>query len=119
MKVGELREPSESFWVHKCEVVVRKVQIKQAFHASKGAAFNFTDFAKLQVKGNDLAGSREAVGRKVVEVVAAKVEQLRLGRETLRDFGVTPTLACGMLGLSLERGKSQQNRKNRRGQQGE
>lgn len=65
------------------------------------------DFAELQVKRNNLAGAWEAVGRKVVEVVAADVKQLRLGREASRDFGVTPTLAGGMLGLNLGRVKTE------------
>ncbi|KAG7239412.1 hypothetical protein INR49_028882 [Caranx melampygus] len=56
---------------------------------------------KLQVKGNNLTGAREAVGRKVVEVVAAEVQQLRLGGKTTWDFGVTLTLTCGMLGFNL------------------
>lgn len=63
------------------------------------------DFAELQVKGNNLAAAWEAVGRKVVEVVAAEVKQLRLGGEPSWDFGVTPTLTCGMLGFNLGRVK--------------
>lgn len=36
-----------------------------------------------------------------MEVVAADVKQLRLGGEASRDFGVTPSLTCGMLGFNL------------------
>lgn len=57
---------------------------------------------------NNLAGAWEAVGGKVVEVVTADVKQLRLGREASRDFGVTPTLTCGVLGLNLGRVKTEQ-----------
>lgn len=53
------------------------------------------------MKGNNLAGAGEAAGREVVEVVAAEVEQLRLGGEASWDFGVTPALTCGMLGVNL------------------
>lgn len=67
------------------------------------------DFAGLQVKGNDLAGAREAVGRKVMEVIAAEVEQLCLGGETSWDFGVTLTLTCGVLGFNLGRVESEWN----------
>lgn len=48
------------------------------------------------MKRNNLAGAWEAVGGKVVEVVAADVKQLRIGREASRDFGVTPTLTGGV-----------------------
>lgn len=65
------------------------------------------DFAELQVKRNNLAGAWEAVGREVVEVVTAKVEQLRLGGEASRDFGVTLSLTCGVLGFNLGRVISQ------------
>lgn len=68
------------------------------------------DFAELEVKRNYLAGAWEAVGRKVVEVVAADVKQLRLGGEASRDFGVTPTLTCGMLGFNLRRAETERNK---------
>lgn len=55
-----------------------------------------------------MVGAWEAVGGKVVEVVAADIKQLRLGREASRDFGVTPTLTRGMLGLNLRRVKTEQ-----------
>lgn len=61
------------------------------------------------MKRNNLAGAWEAVGRKVVEVVAADVKQLRLGGEASRDFGVTPSLTCGMLGFNLGRVKTKRN----------
>lgn len=101
MKVGELRGSSKGPRVQRCEVIVRKIQIKQVFHASKGTSFDFMDFAELQVKRNNLSGAWEAVGRKVVEVVAAEVKQLRLGGKASWDFGVTLTLTCGMLGFNL------------------
>lgn len=103
MQVGELRSPSKGSRIQEIEVIVRKIQIEQVFHSPKGTAFNLVDFAELQVKRNDLAGAWEAVGREVVEVIAADVEQLRVRGEASRDFGVTPTLACGMLGFSLRR----------------
>lgn len=59
------------------------------------------DFTELKMKRKNLAGAREAVGREVVEVVAANVKQLRLGGEATRHFGMTLTLACGMLGFNL------------------
>lgn len=59
------------------------------------------DFAELQVKRNNLAGAWETVCRKVVEVVAAEVQQLSLSGEASWDFGVTLTLTCGMLGFNL------------------
>lgn len=61
------------------------------------------------MKRNNLAGAWEAVGRKVVEVVAADVKQLRLGGEASWDFGVTPSLTCGMLGFNLGRVKTKRN----------
>lgn len=103
MKVGELRGSGKRSRVQGCEVIVRKVQIKQVLQSPKGAGFDFPDFAELQVQRNDLARAREAVGGKVVEVVAAEVEQLRRGGETSRHFGVTPTLTCGVLGFDLGR----------------
>lgn len=104
MKVGELGGSGKGFRIQGCEVIVRKIQIKQVFHPPKGAAFNFVDFAELQVKRNYLAGTWEAVGREVVEVVAAEVKKLRLGGEASWDFGVTLTLTCGVLGFNLGRG---------------
>lgn len=65
------------------------------------------DFAEFQVKRYHLAAAWEAVGREVVEVVAAQVKQLRLGGEASWDFGVTSTLTCSMLGFNL--GGSNQN----------
>lgn len=67
----------------------------------KSTSFDLMDFAELQVKRNNLASAWEAVGRKVVEVVAAEVQQLCLGGEASWDFGVTLTLTCGMLGFNL------------------
>lgn len=109
MKVGELRGSSKGSGLQGREVIVRKIQIKQVFHSPKGTAFDFVYFAELQVKRDNLAGAWEAVGRKVVEVVAAEVKQLRLGGEASRDFGMTPTLTCGMLGFNLGRVKSEWN----------
>lgn len=106
MKVGELGGSCKDSRVQEREVIVREIQIKQVFHPSKGTSFNFMDFAELQVKGNNLAGAREAVGRKVVEVVAAEVQQLRLGGKTAWDFGVALTFTCGMLGFNLGSGHS-------------
>lgn len=102
MEVGELRCSSKGSGVQGREVIVRKIQVKQAFHPSKSTSFDLVHFAELQVKRNHLAGAWEAVCRKVVEVVAAEVQQLCLGGEASWDFGVTPTLTCGMLGFSLE-----------------
>lgn len=61
------------------------------------------DFAELKVKRHNLAGAWKTVGREVVEVVAADIEQLRFGGKAAWDFGVSSALACGMLGLNLRR----------------
>lgn len=82
-------------------MIVRKIQIKQVRHPSEGAGSEFVDSAELQVEGNNLAGAWEAVGRKVVEVVAAQVEQLRRRGEASWDFGVTLRLTCDMLAFNL------------------
>lgn len=109
MKVGEFGGSSKGFRVQGCEVIVRKIQIKQGLHSPESTTFDLVDFAEFQVKRNNLSGAWKAVGRKVVEVVAAQVEQLRLGGEASWDFGVTPTLTCGMLGFNLRRVKSEWN----------
>lgn len=106
MEVGELRGSSKGSGLQGCEVIVRKIQIKQFFHPPKSTSLDFVDFAQLQVKRNNLAGAWEAIGGEVVEVVAAEVKQLRLGGETSWDFGVTLAFTCGMLGFSLGRVKS-------------
>ena len=103
MKVGEFRDSSKSFRVQGCKVIVRKIQIKQVFHSPEGTTFDLVDFAEFQVKRNHLAAAWEAVGGKVVEVVAAQVKQLRLGGEASWDLSVTSTLTCGMLGFNLGR----------------
>lgn len=61
------------------------------------------DFAELEVKRHNLAGAWKTVGREVVEVVAADVEQLRPGGKAAGDFGVSSALARDMLGLDLRR----------------
>lgn len=61
------------------------------------------DFAELEVKGNNLAGAWKTIGREVVEVVAADIEQLRFGGKATWDFGVSSALTCGMLGFNLRR----------------
>lgn len=75
------------------------------FHSPEGATFNLMDFAELKMKRNNLAGAWETVGREGVEVVASDVEQLRFGRETTWDFGMTLILTCGMLSFNLRREK--------------
>lgn len=52
-----------------------------------------------------MATAWEAVSGKVVEVVAADIEQLCLGREASWNFGVATGLAGGMLGFNLGEGK--------------
>lgn len=59
------------------------------------------------MKRNDLAAAWEAVSGKVVEVVAADVEELRLDWKATRNFGVASALASGMLGFNLEEGKKE------------
>jgi len=103
MKVRELGGSGKGSGVQGREVIVRKIQINKCFHPPEGAAFNFVDLAEFQVKRDNAAGAWEAVGGKVVEVVSAEVKQLRLGGEASRDFGVTPTLTCRVLGFNLGR----------------
>lgn len=57
------------------------------------------------MKRNYLAAAREAVGGKVVEVVAADVEELRLRWKATWNFGVAPSLASSMLSFDLEENK--------------
>lgn len=102
MKVREPRGSSEGSGFQRCEVIVRKIQIKQVFHSPEGTAFDCVDFAALQVERDNLAGAGKAAGRKVVEAVAAQVKQLQLGGEASRDFGVAPALTCGVLGFNLD-----------------
>lgn len=101
MQVGEFGGSIKGSRIQGCEVIIREIQIEQVFHSPKGPAFNFMDFTELKMKRKNLAGAREAVGGEVVEVVAANVKQLRLGGEATRHFGMTPTLACGMLSFNL------------------
>lgn len=61
------------------------------------------DFAELKVKRHNLASAWKTVGREVVEVVAADIEQLCLGGKAAWDFGVSSALTRGMLGLNLRR----------------
>lgn len=56
------------------------------------------------MKRNYLAAAWEAVSGKVVEVVAADVEELRRRWKATWNFGVAPFLASGVLGLDLEEG---------------
>ena len=51
-----------------------------------------------------LRDAGEAVARDVVEVVATQVQEFGVGREALRDLGVAPVLAGGVVRLGL-RGK--------------
>lgn len=61
------------------------------------------DFAELEVKRNNLASAWKTVGREVVEVVAADIEQLRFGGKATWDFGVSSALTGGMLSFNLRR----------------
>lgn len=54
------------------------------------------------MQGHDLGNTGEAVARDVVKVVAAQVEETRVGRETPRNFGVTAVLTRGVVCLSLK-----------------
>lgn len=69
----------------------------------KGSAFDLVDFAELKVKRHNLARAWKTVGREVVEVVAADIEQLCFGGKTTWDFGVSSALTRGMLALNLRR----------------
>lgn len=55
-----------------------------------------------------MAAAWEAVSGKVVEVVAADVEKLRLGRKATWNFGVAPSFASGVLGFNLEEGRNKE-----------
>lgn len=61
------------------------------------------DFAELKVKRHNLAGAWKTVGREVVEVIAADIEQLCFGWKATWDFGVSSAFAGGMLGFNLRR----------------
>lgn len=61
------------------------------------------DFAELEVERNNLASAWKTIGREVVEVVAADIEQLCFGGKATWDFGVSSALTCCMLGFNLRR----------------
>lgn len=103
VQIRQFRNSSKGSRIQNREVIVREIQINQVFHSPKGSAFNLVDFAELKVKRHNLGGAWKAVGREVVEVVAADIEQLCFGGKATWDFGVPAALARGVLGLNLRR----------------
>lgn len=101
MKIGELWNSSKSFGIQECDLIVREIQIKQVSHSLEGPAFDFVDFAELQIERHNLAGAWKAVGWDVMEVVSTEIEQLSSGGEASWYFAVTTALTCGMMGFSL------------------
>ena len=61
------------------------------------------DFTELQVKGHNLAGTREAVAGEVVKMVATEIKELGFGMESPWDFGMTATFTRGMVGFNLRK----------------
>lgn len=87
------------------EVVLRQVQVDQSLHSTESPALHLPDLAALQMEGHDLGNAGEAVAGDVVEVVAAQVEETRVGRETPRNFGVSAVLTRGVVRLGLKTGR--------------
>jgi len=93
----------ESFRAERREVIFGQVQVDQSLHAVEGTVLHLSDLAALQVEGHHLGDAGETVAGDVVEVVAAQVQEFSVGREALRNLGVTTVLTSGMVGLCLQR----------------
>lgn len=101
VQVGELWGTPEDPGAQGGEVVVGHVKVEEACHATERAAIDLAHLAELQVEGHHLLSAWETAAGEVVEVVAAEIEELRLGGKAAGDLGVAAALAGGVLGVHL------------------